>query len=223
MALKDVLPQFRVHLLAGVRDAGKTRFILPAMIEWAKNGGPPWAYVAGDRSLLDAQDTIRDMNYQLSDVPLIAAYGKEHKGEWSQVVNVLMRQKPIPQVAVIEAFQDLAESINKRNVVHMFMQGVDAYLQPGPDFPQGLTVVGLTGAPKQGPRDRYPDPSQRIPGTSIWGERASTLLVVESANEKTLSLTGPERKLFVCRKHGGPRLELNGTFTVDNRLIFPAL
>lgn len=220
MPLDTILPRQRVNLLAGVRDAGKTRFILPAMLSWP-SPAPPWAYVAADRSILDAQQTILDMNYKLSDIPLVSAYGKKHMA-WKDVIQTVSQLNPVPEVLVVEAFQDFAESINKRNLVHEFMNDVDAYCQPSREFPNGLTVLGMTGAPKQSMRDRYPDPTQRVPGTSIWCERASAVFVVESA-AKDLSLTASERVLYVCRKHGGPRLVLTGAFDHDNRLVFPNL
>ena len=175
MPLATILPRHRVSLLAGVRDSGKTRFILPAMADWYANGGPSWAYVAGDRSSLDAADTIREMNFQPGAIPLIAAFGDSRLTCWGQVVQVLMHRDPIPEIVVVEAFQDLADSINKRDVVHNFMNMVDADLKPGARFVKGLTVIGITGAPKQTKNNRYPDPSQRIPGTAIWGERCSLL------------------------------------------------
>lgn len=221
MPLDTLLPRNRVSLLAGVRDAGKTRFILPAMLDWP-SPTPPWAYVASDRSILDAQQTIQDMNYPLSAIPLIAGYGKDHLGSWGAVMKSLLAATPRPEIVVIEAFQDLSESINKRNLVHEFMNTVDGFCGPSREFPNGLTVIGMTGSPKQSMRDRYPDPTQRIPGTSIWGERASAVFMVESA-AKDLSLVGPERILHVCRKHGGPRLLLKGSFDGNNRLVFPNL
>lgn len=219
MPLDTILPRQRVNLLAGVRDAGKTRFILPAMLNWTNC--PPWAYVAADRSILDAQQTIIDMNYKLSDVPLVSAYGRKHMS-WSDVIRTLEQTNPRPEIAVVEAFQDFSESINKRDKVHEFMNWVDSFCQPSREFPNGLTIIGMTGSPKQSMRDRYPDPTQRVPGTSIWVERASAVFVVES-NDNKLSLTGSDRKLYVCRKHGGPRLELTGAFDQDNRLVFPTL
>lgn len=220
MPLDTILPRNRVNLLAGVRDAGKTRFILPAMLAWP-SPAPPWAYVAADRSILDAQQTILDMNYKLSDIPLIGAYGKKHM-DWSGVMDAVLRASPRPEILVVEAFQDFADSINKRNLVHEFMNHVDAYCQPSREFPNGLTILGMTGSPKQSMRDRYPDPTQRVPGTSIWCERASAVFVVESA-AKDLSLTAADRVLYVCRKHGGPRLVLTGSFDGNNRLVFPNL
>lgn len=219
MPLDTLLPRNRVNLLAGVRDAGKTRFILPAMLSWPNC--PPWAYVAADRSSLDAQQTILDMNYKLSDVPLISAYGRKHM-QWRDVIETLEQQSPRPEIAVIEAFQDFAESINKRNIVHEFMHYIDSFCQPSKEFPNGLTIIGMTGSPKQSMRDRYPDPTQRVPGSTLWVERASSVLVVESA-EANLALTTPNRTLYFCRKHGGLRLVLPGAFDHNNRLIFPSL
>jgi hypothetical protein len=224
MPLDNLLPRNRVHLLAGVRDAGKTRFILPAMLDWQAMPAstcPPWAYVAADRSILDAHDTIRDMGYQISDVPLIPGYGAKRK-VWTGIVEALAQITPRPEIVVVEAFQDLCDNYNKRGDVHEFMNTVDSYCHPQTGFPKGLTVVGMTGSPKQCMRDRYPDPSQRVPGSSCWVERASTAFVVESADPKTLSLIPPERRLFVCRK-SGPRLDLSGAFTTQNRLHFPNL
>jgi hypothetical protein len=192
MPLDNLLPRNRVHLLSGIRDVGKTSFILPAMIDWQN----------------------------APDVPLIAGYGKDHK-DWATIKWTLQRLKPIPEIVIIEAFQDLTESINKRNIVHAFMNEIDACLHPQQDFPKGLTVVGITGSPKQSKKDRYPDPTQRVPGTSIWVERASTIFVLDSA-EANLQLTTERRIMHVCRK-AGARLVLDGAFTVDNRLIFPNL
>lgn len=225
MPLDNLLLRNCVHLLAGMRDAGKTRFILPAMLDWQampNSTCPPWAYVAADRSLRDAHRTIIDMGYQVRDVPLIPGYGRQQKKSWLDVVLVLAKITPRPEIVIVEAFQDLCESSNKRHLVHEFMNYVDAYCEPSTDFPNGLTVLGMTGTPKQTIRNRYPDPAQRVPGSTCWVERASTIFVVESADPKTLSLVQPERTLFVCRKVG-PRLVLNGAFTTQNRLYFPNL
>lgn len=180
---------------------------------------PPWAYVASDRSILDANATILDMGFKVSDFPLVAGYGIRRKGGWAQVVDALLGLSPRPQIAIVEAFQDLCES-PRRSEIHNFMHWVDCYCTPTKEFPQGLTVLGMCGNPKQSMHSRYPDPTQRVPGNSIWVERASTIFVIESSDSKALSLIGPERRMFVCRKVG-PRLELSGAFTPQNRLFFP--
>lgn len=222
MPLDTLLPRNRINLIGGVRDAGKTRWILPAMKTWEAQGNcPPWVYVAADRSILDAQQTIQDMNFKVSDFPIISAYGRDHKS-WAQIIDVMMQMEPRPEIVVVEAFQYLSDSINRHQIVDQFMNMVDAYLLPTRQFPNGLTVLGMCGGIKKALRDCYPDPSQRIPGCSTWGERASALFVIESA-EADRALTTPNRRMFLCRKHGGLRLNLDGVFDVNNRLIFPSL
>ena len=79
MPLQDALTPRRVHLLGGLSDAGKTRFILPAMLNWI--GAPPWCYVVGDRTLDDAQDSMRDMGINPADVPTVPAFGADIQTE----------------------------------------------------------------------------------------------------------------------------------------------
>lgn len=218
MPIEDVIPLNRVSLLGGVRDAGKTRFIIPAMLAWTNR--PPWAYVAADRPRADAEDTILDMGFQLSDVPLVSAYGRNHK-DWRTLIDQLARMDPRPEIVIIEAFQYLCDSMNRHKMVHEFMNRVDAFIEPSRDFPKGLSIVGMTGGSKKSMRDRYPDPTMRIPGAATWVERASTVLLIESAS-KDQELTNPERVLYVCQKNK-LRQRLDGAFDAQNRLVFPNL
>lgn len=219
MPLKDYLATGRVNLLTGIRDAGKTRFILPVMIDWQAQGGPPWAYVAADRPKSDAHDTIRDMGYSLSQVPLISSYGRDHK-QLPGILKAASELNPKPEILIVEAFQYLADSLNRHRIVHDFMNWVDAYIEPTQEFPQGLTILGLTGTAKRAAKDKYPDPTQRVPGAATWVERASAVLVIEAPDDP--ELLQPERVLYVCTK-AKLRLKLEGSFTPQNRLVFPSL
>jgi hypothetical protein len=189
------------------------------MLAWESR--PPWAYVAADRSKLDAHETIQDMGYQLEQIPIIYSYGAEHKS-WRQLVEMFKLKEPRPEIAVIEAFQYLCPSLNRHSMVDEFMNTIDSYLQPSKDFPNGLTILGLTGGSKRSIRDRYPDPSMRVPGCATWVERAGTILLIEPA-EGDHEFLDPDRNLYICRKHGGSRLKMTGGFTPQNRLVFPDL
>src|SRR5437899_3146178 len=85
--IQDVFPSRRVHLIGGASNVGKTRWVLPTMVDWSNSkpimGFPsypvPWAYVSGDRLLVEAQETIKSLGLSLDDVPTIPAFGPHNK------------------------------------------------------------------------------------------------------------------------------------------------
>lgn len=216
MPLKDLLLKHRIHLLGGVSDAGKTSFILPAMVAWS----PRWAYVAGDRSDLDAVDKFKQLGINPSQVPLIHAYGREYKG-WSQVLETIERWSPQPEYIVFEGFQRRCTNHNRPDSTFEFLNEVDAYLQPTRQFPAGLTVLGITESPKQKPREKYADPRQRISGCSAWGSHASTIFLLEPLDTDPKG-QGAGRQLWICTKNAPRRCETT-TFDSQGNLIFQNL
>lgn len=219
----DVLPVRRVHLLGGVSDAGKTRFIIPALLEWER-GKPflgrashpvPWAYVAGDRPLSEAQDTVASMNLNSASIRMIAGYGLHNRG-WYDIVRAAKELVPVPQLLVIEGFSDLPPGETKRDV-RAFLSDVSAYCESPTDFPAGLTVIGVVESPKLKPNERYSNPRQRISGVSSWGFHTSTVILIESEDAE---YTKPDRTVWACMK-GAPRLKLQGSFDLNGRLVVP--
>src|SRR5260221_9687737 len=85
--IEEVLPTRRVHLLGGVSDAGKTRWVIPAMLDWedrkevlGRASHPvPWAYVIGDRTHQEAKDTMHTMGINPDRIRCIPAFGRENK------------------------------------------------------------------------------------------------------------------------------------------------
>jgi hypothetical protein len=211
--LKSWLPPRRVHLLGGVSDAGKTRFILPAMLAWAD--APSWVYVSGDRPRADVEDTMADMGMLRDSVPILPAFGRDNKN-WLRIVLAVKEMRPLPELLIIEGFGDLCDDPQTRVQVRNFMSDVSAYLEPTLEFPQGLTVLGVMESPKLKPHERYQNPRQRISGVSAWAYHASTVILIEPDDPECME---PTRTLFVCLK-GTRRVKLSGTFSGANRLIF---
>ena len=221
--IDEVLPTRRIHLLAGVSDAGKTRFILPAMLEWEK-GEPvlgrksyprPWAYVIGDRTLQDAYDSMRGMGINPDDVRCIPAFGKANKNV-GQVLMAAQQMKPVPELLVWEGFQDLPEG-DRRQEVRTFLCNMSAYCEGDAGFPNGLTILGIVESPKLKPTERYTNPRQRVSGVSAWGYHSSTILLLESL-ENDLSFQTPNRILWICTKNG-PRRCVSAAFNTQGRLV----
>src|SRR5258707_15300982 len=108
--IDDILPTHRVHLLAGVSDAGKTRWVIPPMLDWAA-GRPvlertsrpkPWAYVIGDRTQREAADTMADMGIDIDTIPCIPAFGPHRSA--NEILLAAQRMNPQPQLLVWEGF-----------------------------------------------------------------------------------------------------------------------
>lgn len=219
--VEDILPPRRVHLLGGESDAGKTRFIIPALKEWEKGGlflgkpghPVPWAYVIGDRLLEEAHDTVRDMGFEPSSIPMIPAFGPDNKN-WPQIVRAVAELKPIPSLLVIEGFGELVDDPPTRKRVRNFLSDVSSYCGPGTELPEGMTVLGIVESPKMKPSERYANPRQRISGVSAWGYHTSTVMLIENEDPEGLSA---ERTIWVCMKNA-KRLKIAARFGSDNRL-----
>jgi hypothetical protein len=214
VSLESILAKNRINILGGVSDAGKTRFILPTAISDFQR---PWAYISGDRSKLDAIDTFSLMGYDASQVPLIPAFGADHK-PWRKCVEVMSHMEPRPEYVIFEGFQRQCKNHNRPDSVYEFLNEVDSHLRPTTQFPLGLTLLGIAESPKQKPRERYPDPRHRISGCSAWVSHASTVLVLEPLDNDMACENGA-RQLWVCGKNSA-RVKLLTAFDKRGRLLF---
>lgn len=223
--IDEVLPTNRIHLLGGVSDAGKTRWVLPAMLDWeaGKNvlgraSHPcPWAYVIGDRLEVEAHDTMNSMGINPASVRCIPAFGAHNKN-WLQILIAAAALRPIPQLLVIEGFSDLPET-DTRVGVRTFLGSVGSFCQGAKEFPQGLTILGIVESPKQKPFERYKNPRHRVSGVSAWGYHSSTILLLEG-DKGDDELLLPTRTLWVCMKNG-IRRKVQAAFDQKGRLLSP--
>lgn len=220
--LDEVFPSNRVHLLAGVSDAGKTRLILPAMLQWAQGGllwgrqchPVPWAYVIGDRLEQEAHDSMNSMNINPSSVRCIPAFGR-HSKSYLQILEAAAALRPLPEFLVWEGFSDMCGE--RKFEVKDFLGNIGAYCQGTKEFPTGLTILGIAESPKQKPYEKYPNPRQRVSGSSAWSYHTSTILLLEGIKGDEELLTG-KRVLYVCSKNGKRRM-LGADFDAQGRLV----
>lgn len=202
-----VMPRHRVHLLGGVSDAGKTRLIVPTMLDWERglrvfgreSHPAPWAYVSGDRALQEAYDSISSMGLDPSSVRIIPAFGSGNKN-LRQIFEAAAKLDPLPELLVIEGFSDLSDG-DRRQEIRAFLSNANAYCQPSTQFPAGMTILGIVESPKLKPKEKYSNPRQRISGVSSWGHHTSTVLLLENVEEDPAYETG-ERLLWLCIKNG---------------------
>lgn len=222
--IDEVLPSNRVHLLAGVSDAGKTSWAIPTLIKWSngeevlgrRSHPVPWAYVAGDRIVEEAEDKVHQMGYTLNDIRIIPAFGKHNKN-WINILIAASAMEPKPGLLVVEGFSDLPDGESKKEV-REFLGSVSAFCQgPTVEFPKGITILGIVESPKPKPGEKYANPRHRVSGVSAWGYHSSTVIIIEGI-EKDEALEQPYRQIWVCPKTG-LRRKLGATFDERGRLL----
>jgi AAA domain len=222
--IDGVLPSHRVHLLGGISDAGKTRWALPAFVDWAMglpvfgnaSNPVPWAYVAADRTLREATETISSLQLNPGDIRVIPAFGMHNKSALS-ILHAAKELVPIPQFLLWESFQDMCG--HQRDEVKEFLGQMCAFCESNVDFPLGLTILGICESPKQKPFERYSNPRQRVSGSSAWGYHSGTIIMIESTDADPEMLTD-DRVVWVCAKKS-KRRKLAGQFDAIGRLIVP--
>lgn len=223
--IDGILPANRVHLVGGVTDAGKTRWIIPAMLQIEK--GQPllgcqthapasWLYVAADRLLDEAENTIRTMGLNPTAIRILPAFGTHNK-TWLEIILDAQRLTPQPELLIIEGFQDMCDE--DRRSVKEFLGRISGYCPPSRDFANGLTIIGICESPKMKPQERYRNPRQRISGVSAWSYHSSTVVMIE-AFEKDDALETPNRTVWICPKNV-PRRKLAAVFDTQGQLIIP--
>lgn len=220
--IDGILPTQEVNLLAGVSDAGKTRWLFHWILDWAdgkkvlgyKTTPVPWVYVSGDRTERNAIRTLQCMGVDPDRIPLIPAFGAQEKSRDKIMEEIAKRGA---QFAIIEAFQSLVDAPGHGHQVKSFLSKMSAFTENYKMFPNGLTILGVVESPKLKPNERYTDPRQRVSGVSAWGYYSQTIFLIERPDPKATD--DPRRVLYVCPKQG-KRYELSGAFDDQGHLSF---
>jgi hypothetical protein len=224
--IDSVVPANEVHLLAGVSDAGKTRWLFHMLLEWEKgnsifglNSTPvPWLYVAGDRTERAAIRTLSDMGLNPASIPLLPAFGSSHKPLFKIFDEAIKRGA---HLLVIEGFQKFVDGTGQFRDVQQFLENMSGYTDPTSTNPSGFTILGVVESPKLKPNERYDDPRQRVSGVSAWGYYSNTIFLIERFREDLKQgKDNPRRMMYVCPKQG-KRLEIAGGFDSQGHLTFP--
>lgn len=214
--IDKVLPTNRVHLLAGISSAGKSRFIVPSLIMYSagmpvfglKSYAVPWCMVCRDRPLADAQDTVRSIGFDLADVNIIPAFG-QHSQPLYEIMDKI--EKSGAKLVLWEGFDMMVRNPNNPHEVSEFLSSVTAYCEAG------LTIIGTVGVAKLKPHEMYQNPRQLVAGSSIWERATSTNLIIVAVNPRDIS--DPRRLLYVSLKNDSS-FQLAGQFDDNGILTF---
>lgn len=214
--IDKILPINRVHLLAGISSAGKSRFAIPALIMWHaclpvigfRSYPVPWCVVCGDRPLDDIKDTLESMEFPLEEVPIIPAFGKYQKPFFRIMEEI---EEGGYKFIFWEGFDMLVKNPNNPNEVKELLSNMSAYCE------EGLTVLGTVGVAKLKPGEVYPNPRQLVSGSTIWERATSSNLIILATNPGDIE--DGSRVLHACLKNS-PSFSVEGHFNDRGILTF---
>ena len=202
------------HLLGGPSGAGKTRWLLETFAKW-KRGQPifghnshpaPWLYVNSDRNQEDFDAILKSLSIEPGEVPMFPAW--DLRLGYNGIIDYIAKTQP--RLVVWEGFDHLAGDRANSFVVTNFLQRVS-----GDMLKLDFTVLGVNERPKMNPRDRYPNPRERISGPAAWARHASTIFLLEFGVESHPQ--DPSRNFFVCPRHD-PAVEYRAAMTMEGRI-----
>ncbi len=175
----------------------------------------PWAYVSGDRLLIEAQDTIKGLGLPLDEIKIIPAFGKDNKN-WRE--TLIAASALGIGLLVWEGFGDLVPPPGMKHQVREFLSSVSACCcEVTSDFPSGLTIIGIMESPKMKPAERYSSPRERISGVASWGYHTSTVMLIEAGNPMDVS---DSSRVFHGSLKNASSFVSQGKFTSNGQLIF---
>jgi len=214
--VEKILPSNRVHLIAGISSAGKSRFAIPAFIMWdaglpvlgLKSTPVRWCVVCGDRPESDTQDMLQTIGFRPSDVDIIPAFGKRQRPMYEVMSEI---EKRNAQFVFWEGFDLLVRNPNNPHEVKEMLSSITAYCE------DGLTVLGTVGVAKLKPHETYQNPRQLVAGSSIWERATSTNLVIVPTHPNDIE--NGERLMYVCLKNS-PSFAVVGDFDGSGILAF---
>jgi hypothetical protein len=216
--VEDIFPAGRIHLLAGISNAGKSRWLLPALYDWAK-GMPllgktsyptPWCVISSDRPLADIEDTIGQLGLPRNEVNIIPAFGSRQRSDSATLTDAVKAAKG--GLIFWEGFDMVVRNPNDPYEVRGWLSHISAYCEEG-----DITVIGSVGIAKLKPREAYENPRQLVAGSTIWERATSSNLMLVPYQPG--DLTHPGRKLYVSLKNS-PSFQCFGRFNYDGRLVF---
>jgi AAA domain len=200
-----LFPHTGVHLIGGPSGAGKTRWLFQTLIDYWEKGKEvlgykshpcPWLYIAGDRPLDDAYDTLEDLGYNPDHVRM---YGAVNEGvrEIEPILNIIVEANPKPELVVVEGLPFMCKG-NTNDISHVskFMTNLARTC-----IKAEIGIWGSCHSPKMKEDAHYDNPRQRVMGSVAWAACAGTIVLVEPVGHGSTEIEN-QRRLIVLPRLG---------------------
>jgi hypothetical protein len=203
---KTLFPRKRVHLIGGTSGAGKTSLLLQWLDAWKKGRSalgfrediPELAWISYDRGKEDFQETCARLNVNPKDFNFYAPPANTFSNALKADLASWLDRPEFKgaKLLIIEGIQVKTPQgkINDMTTVATFMRGLGEFCEQ-----RDLTIIGTIHAAKTHEGDRYTNPRQRLAGSVAWAGFASTVIIIEEAQEEAESST---RRVFILPRNG---------------------
>lgn len=188
-------PKGRFNLICGSSGAGKTRWILPRLIELQRSGVKV-LYTCCDRTIEDAQDTMSEMGLDPTELHTVS-FMDAGDSEWSPDGLYALTEGIEHELLFIETVGALANDINKMTDVLKFGRRINRYMRL-----TGASVWGSSWCPKTREGERFIRTRDNVMGSAAWPGICGTILHIESVEAGS-----PERVMTIMPRSGPERVE----------------
>jgi len=191
------------NLVAGASGAGKTRWILPQLIELRRQGLEV-LYTSCERPVRDGQRTLVKMGYPAAALPMLS-FQDESEDTKFDVVGLhnlckshrIMGRKKV-DILYVESITILAGDPNKAVDVVNFSRRVYRLMAA-----EGCSVWGSSWVSKVKEGAKFVNTRDNVMGSAAWPGICGTMAVITSPNGEE----EPERDIQILLRDGKPRTE----------------
>lgn len=188
-------PKGRFNLICGSSGAGKTRWILPKLIELHRSGVKV-LYTCCDRSVDDAKDTMEEIGYDPEELPTVSFMDKSD-AEWTPEGLYSLTDGIEHELLFIETIGALAGDINKMQDVLKFGRRIHTYMRL-----TGASIWGSSWCPKTREGDRFIRTRDNVMGSAAWPGICGTIVYIEA-----LERGSAEREITIMPRSSAERVE----------------
>lgn len=175
-------PRGDISLVAASSGDGKTTFMAD-LLEKQLRGETvfghttnqwPYLVVMEDRGARSLRRTLNRMHIDPQHFPHARLTGGLAEG----IQRAIMAERIMPAVVFLEGIDLLNDASDGRNV------SADLKLLQKVAEHYHVAIIGSTGSPKQKSKDRYIGLRDQVIGTSVWGRKTETIVVLQKENGK---------------------------------------
>lgn len=188
-------PKKRLNLVCGSSGAGKTRWMLPQLIE-LKRKGVKVLYTCCDRTIEDAQDTMSEMGFDPTELPTVS-FMSVADSEWTPDGLYALTAGIEHDLLFVETIGALCENIMDMHKVLKFGRRINNYMKLS-----GASVWGSSWCPKTKEGEKFVRTRDNVMGSAAWPGISGTIVYIE-ATERGSS----EREVTIMPRSGPERLE----------------
>jgi hypothetical protein len=191
------------NLVAGASGSGKTRWMLPQLIE-LKRAGLEILYTCCDRPIRDGQRTLVKMGYPADALPMLSFQEESESTKFDvKGLHNLAKSHRITlgrkvDILYVESITILAGDPNKAvDVVNFSRQIINVMRY------EGCSIWGSSWVSKVKEGAQFVNTRDNVMGSAAWPGICGTMAVITSPNGEM----EPERDIQILLRDGKPRLE----------------